>query len=289
MQEEIYNHLNYQTDALIFGRVLPVPQKMFSMPGLNYLIGELSAPSSFEHDVIFVNCEDVCIWMPEIKILSSDLYKDYNYWWYDINTPMMKTQLPFACSNNTVSNINNCMTSHPASNKIFEWNEESKEDLLAPKTLLQDNNTMMKWGSEDFSFENPKSQKRPSNMTKSKVNMKLLKDYRCSVEKRANEKGGITTVYTWLYSECGKEFTRAWSILDHVRMHEGVRPYVWKFWNRSYTQKGNMIKHMIKHTEPEVDNRRSYTCEFWNRGYTEKYNLKVKINKRTYIKSYLIL
>jgi hypothetical protein len=63
-------------------------------------------------------------------------------------------------------------------------------------------------------------------MSKSKVNMKLLKDYKCNVEKRVNERGGITTVYTCLYEGCDKEFTRTWSILDHVRMHVGIRPYV---------------------------------------------------------------
>ena len=129
--------------------------------------------------------------------------------------------------------------------------------------------------NQPFECEFPKPQKRLSNLSKSKVNMQLLKDYNCKVEKRSNEKGGITTVYTWQYNGWNKEFTRTWSILDHVRMHVGVRPYVCPFWSRSYTQKGNMLKHMKRHTEPAVDCRRTYLWKYWDRGYTEKYNLKV--------------
>ena len=141
---------------------------------------------------------------------------------------------------------------------------------------------------EDSGSESPQPFKRLSNLTKSKVNMQLLKDYNCKVEKRKNNRGGITTVYTCNYKGCNKEFTRTWSILDHVRMHEGVRPYVWKFCSRTYTQKGNMIKHMRRHTEPDVDSRRSYICEFWNKGYTEKYNLKVsELSNWVYIKLHL--
>ena len=116
---------------------------------------------------------------------------------------------------------------------------------------------------------------RQSNLSKSKVNVQLLKNYQWEVEKRKNENGGITTVYICKYEGCDKEFTRTWSILDHVRMHEGVRPYVCKYCSRTYTQKGNMIKHMRRHTQPNVDSRRAYICEFCNHGYTEKYNLKV--------------
>ena len=127
-------------------------------------------------------------------------------------------------------------------------------------------------GIEDCKNE---GQMRQSNMLKSKINAKFLKNYQCRIEERRNERGGITTYYICKYEGCNKEFTRTWSIIDHVRMHEGVRPYVCKFCSRSYTQKGNMIKHMRRHTEPSVDSRRSYFCEFCGHGYTEKYNLKV--------------
>ena len=119
---------------------------------------------------------------------------------------------------------------------------------------------------------------KKSNIKKSRENMQVLRNYKCTVEQRKNIRGGITTVYTCKYDGCNKEFTRTWSILDHVRMHEGIRPYTCPYCSRSYTQKGNMIKHMRRHTEPDIDNRRLYVWEFCHHGYTEKYNLKVRIN-----------
>lgn len=116
---------------------------------------------------------------------------------------------------------------------------------------------------------------RVSNVKKSRENIEMLKHYNCSVEERKNERGGITTFFIWNYKGCNKEFSRTWSILDHVRMHEGIRPYQCPHCSRTYTQKGNMIKHMRRHIEPDIDTRRQYICEYCQRGYTEKYNLKV--------------
>ena len=47
-------------------------------------------------------------------------------------------------------------------------------------------------------------------------------------------------VILWGYENCGKEFIKAWNFLDHFRMHQGVRPFVWELWDKSFTQKGNL-------------------------------------------------
>jgi len=106
------------------------------------------------------------------------------------------------------------------------------------------------------------SQGRASNLSKSKVNAKLLKNYNCKIEERANVLGGVSTVYICKYGNCGKEFTRSWSILDHVRMHEGIKPYVCKVCAKAYTQKGNMQKHMRKHGQQGPAERVRHVCEF---------------------------
>jgi len=154
-------------------------------------------------------------------------------------------------------------------NTLYYENNLPIKTSIPIKDLMKDN----------YGFEDSRPTKRLSNLTKSKINTKLLKDYNCRIEKRTNDKGGVTTVYICNYNGWDKEFTRTWSILDHVRMHEGVRPYVCKIWARTYTQKGNMLKHMKRHTEPNVESRRNYSCEHCDRWYTEKYNLKTHQKK----------
>ena len=136
-------------------------------------------------------------------------------------------------------------------------------------------------------FTNMNSNKRLSNLTKSKVNMKLLKQYNWKIEKRINEKGSEATIYICQYENWRREFTRTWSIIDHVRMHEGVRPYTCKHWGRTYTQKGNMLKHMRRHNEKGLEKKKKFNWELWHRGYTEKYNLKVSFIKYLKPKSVL--
>lgn len=67
-----------------------------------------------------------------------------------------------------------------------------------------------------------------------------------------------------------------WNMLDHARMHKGVKPYSCPYCGKRFTQKGNMRKHAKLHLTPHVDARRKYTCEFCGGKFTEKYNLMVR-------------
>lgn len=58
-------------------------------------------------------------------------------------------------------------------------------------------------------------------------------------------------------------------------MHEGEKPYKCHVWDREYTQKGNLDKHLLLHQKPDINQRRNYKCEHCGKWYTEKYNLKV--------------
>lgn len=54
----------------------------------------------------------------------------------------------------------------------------------------------------------------------------LLKPYHCDRDNDFDEfqqKNNFT--YICKYPECDKKFTKAWNALDHMRMHEGIRPY----------------------------------------------------------------
>lgn len=74
----------------------------------------------------------------------------------------------------------------------------------------------------------------------------------------------------------GKEFIKAWNFLDHFRMHQGVRPFVWNICDKSFTQKGNLKKHQRQHINTDVRDRKVHTCVLWNKSYTERYNLRVR-------------
>ncbi|CAI2359178.1 unnamed protein product [Moneuplotes crassus] len=126
-----------------------------------------------------------------------------------------------------------------------------------------------------------------SSVKKFKIKQKLLSKYKCKTQTVKNSKGCSSTVYTCLYEGCGKQFTRTWSIFDHVRMHEGEKPYKCSHCSRRYTQKGNLEKHMLLHDRPDINSRRSHLCEHCGKLYTEKYNLKVSYSQL--IKFYLTL
>lgn len=98
-----------------------------------------------------------------------------------------------------------------------------------------------------------------NKMSKSDMNLELLKEYEYETKTRI-EAGDDkpTIVYVCKYKNCSKEFTRTWNILDHARMHKGIKPYQCDFCSKGFTQKGNLRKHMKTHLLPEVEQRKRY-------------------------------
>ena len=117
------------------------------------------------------------------------------------------------------------------------------------------------------------------NMTKDEMYDEMLKTYNYE---KVIEMDEIThkqkISYVWKYGEWNKSYTKIWNLLDHVRMHEGIRPFKCKFWPKSFTQKGNLKKHQIQHTISTLKERKRFKCNICHKGYTEKYNLEVKFD-----------
>ena len=112
--------------------------------------------------------------------------------------------------------------------------------------------------------------------TRDSVYLQLLSGFDYDVvEVLDTASGKLSIAYKCMHSGCGKRFSRAWNLLNHARMHEGIKPYSCQICHKSFTQKGNLKKHMMTHLLPQIENRKRYKCDFCSKGYTEKYNYKV--------------
>lgn len=118
-------------------------------------------------------------------------------------------------------------------------------------------------------------QLRP-NMTKDEMYDEMLKPFKYQ---KCVEKDPVThklkVSYLCKYTNCNKEYTKTWNLLDHVRMHEGIKPFKCKSCHKAFTQKGNLKKHQIQHMLTTLKERKRFKCNICGKGYTEKYNLEV--------------
>ena len=65
-----------------------------------------------------------------------------------------------------------------------------------------------------------------TDLTKTEIYEKLLQPFKHSIKKVPTSKEGkFKTIYVCEYEGCGKDYTKIWNLLDHVRMHEGIKPY----------------------------------------------------------------
>eukprot|EP00344_Euplotes_crassus_P001689 CAMPEP_0196997674 /NCGR_PEP_ID=MMETSP1380-20130617/3224_1 /TAXON_ID=5936 /ORGANISM="Euplotes crassus, Strain CT5" /LENGTH=212 /DNA_ID=CAMNT_0042413977 /DNA_START=17 /DNA_END=655 /DNA_ORIENTATION=+ len=120
----------------------------------------------------------------------------------------------------------------------------------------------------------------PESMTKEEIYFELLKGYEYkTITYFDHKKQREVPLYQCGVQGCGKVLQKPWNLLDHVRMHAGVKPYICTWCGKGFTQKGNLKKHMRQHIKPDVNDRKRYNCRFCSKGYTERYNLKAHMNK----------
>ena len=119
------------------------------------------------------------------------------------------------------------------------------------------------------------------DISKEEIYEQLLKPFRHEKVKVWDQSQSRFRIsYVCKYEECNKEFTKTWNLLDHVRMHEGIKPFSCQFWNKTFTQKGNLKKHnIIQHSTKSLKERKKFKCKICNRKYTERYNLVVSFER----------
>ncbi|CAI2384580.1 unnamed protein product [Moneuplotes crassus] len=119
------------------------------------------------------------------------------------------------------------------------------------------------------------SLKQDPDISKAQIYENLLKPFKHEKKMVTTPlTGRETTLYVCKYGDCNKAYTKIWNLVDHARMHEGIKPYSCRICHQSFTQKGNLKKHLKLHDFPTVKERRRFQCKICHKKYTQSYNLK---------------
>ncbi|CAI2361959.1 unnamed protein product [Moneuplotes crassus] len=159
------------------------------------------------------------------------------------------------------------------SNKVFKTKSNSQNNEENKDSPLPQSSQQMHY--ETYKQIKSITTKDTPGISKTQIYEKLLKPFKHQkrvVKTPVTNKE--TAVYICKYEGCDKEYTKIWNLLDHVRMHEGIKPYQCDSCSKSFTQKGNLKKHMKQHHLKTLGERKRFECRVCKRKYTEKYNLK---------------
>jgi len=116
-------------------------------------------------------------------------------------------------------------------------------------------------------------------LTKNDINLELLKEFNYETVVKKTKSGKEQTVFVCGEDGFDKEFLRSCNLLDHLRMHNGIKPNQCRFCGKTFTQKSNLTKHLKVHQKPDLSDRKRYPCPRCPAAYTERYNLKKHFEK----------
>lgn len=134
---------------------------------------------------------------------------------------------------------------HDFTSEASKRGEESEhqEDYLSEE---DDQSTK---GNKDKKFKQ-KHRKATADSDTHVPILEKLKEHPCSTKHTYNPTTKrMNKVITCLYDGCGKQFTKTWNILDHFKVHTGEKPFQCAACKRSFSQKGNLTKHLKLHVK----------------------------------------
>lgn len=141
-----------------------------------------------------------------------------------------------------ISSFTYCLPKETYFDQMHRTSEINPNKLKFRKRLDSDTYT------NAFTPEMRKRKKSLSKFYTKEEGMPLLeklKGHPCRTEHVYNPTTKrMNKTITWLYPSWGKTFTKTWNILDHFKVHTGEKPYSCRHCKKSFSQKGNLTKHL---------------------------------------------
>ncbi|CAI2385118.1 unnamed protein product [Moneuplotes crassus] len=172
--------------------------------------------------------------------------------------------------------------------KILAPKEEDKSFEDAPNDLSHNSNTQSICEvdvCQNCDQEMDEVPKPKITAEDSPLNIREEDEYLMDLHPHTNEfvtnpsTGRLVKKIVCMHPGCGKKFDKKWNFKDHIRMHMGDRPYKCAHCPKTFTQKGNLDKHMKQHEFKDLQSRKIHECHICHKRFTEKYNLKNHLKK----------
>ena len=182
-------------------------------------------------------------------------------------------QTPFCRYDQDINKLNDLWS---ILNNYWYWDSKNDETI----DLEESTNDIKLQNIDTYKELKEVARKSNPDITKEEIYEQLLKPYRHEkVRIWDKENNKFKILYICKYDGWNKEFNKTWNLLDHVRMHEGIKPHKCKIWGKTFTQKGNLKKHnIVQHSIQSLKERKKFKWVYWEWSYTERYNLKVNFD-----------
>ena len=128
------------------------------------------------------------------------------------------------------------------------WNETSTNDdslqssfknsKLESKSTLNKEKCVLSKNFKTYQQLKKVSKKSNPEITKEEMYDRILARFKHEKAKIWNDNHTkFKIIYICKYGDWCKVFDKIWNMIDHVRMHENIKPYTCKIWGSSFTQK----------------------------------------------------